>query len=138
MEKNCIFCKIIAGELPSCKVYEDSNFLAFMDINPAVRGHTLVIPKHHCRNMLDTPDNVGADFYSILKKVSLAVKTAFDADGIYMFQQNEAAAGQEVFHSHVHIVPRYKNDDFGRHTPPRLKVEISAVSEDAEKIKKYI
>ena len=56
MEKDCIFCKIIAGELPSCKVYEDNNFLAFMDINPAVRGHTLVIPKHHCRNLLDTDE----------------------------------------------------------------------------------
>ncbi len=138
MEKDCIFCKIIAGELPSCKVYEDENFLAFMDINPAVRGHTLVIPKYHCRNMLDTPDNVGNGLYTVIKKVSLAVKKACNAEGIYIFQQNEAAAGQEVFHSHIHIIPRYKNDDFGKHTPPRLKVEISAIAEDAENIKKYI
>ena len=126
MENDCIFCKIIAGEIPSCKVYEDDNFLAFMDINPAVRGHTLVIPKHHCRNLLDTPDNVGAGFYPVLKKVSLSVKAAFRAEGIYMF------------HSHVHIIPRYKNDDFGKHNPPRLKVEISEIAKDAESIKKNI
>ncbi len=138
METDCIFCKIIAGECPSCKIYEDDNFLAFMDINPAVRGHTLIIPKYHCRNLLDTPDNIGIGFYPILKKVALAVKTAFDAGGIYMFQQNEPASGQEVFHSHVHIIPRYKNDDFGKHIPQRLKVAISAIAEDAEKIKKYI
>lgn len=138
MEKDCIFCKIIAGELPSCKVYEDNNFLAFMDINPAVRGHTLVIPKHHCRNLLDTPDNIGADFYPVLKKVANACKAAFNAEGIYMFQQNEPAAGQEVFHSHVHIIPRYKGDDFGKHTPPRLKVEIAEIAKDAESIKKHI
>lgn len=138
MENDCIFCKIIAREIPSCKVYEDDKFLAFMDINPAARGHTLVIPKHHCRNLLDTPDNVGEGFYPVLKKVANAVKAAFNAEGIYMFQQNEPASGQEVFHSHVHIIPRYNNDDFGKHTPPRLKVEIPEIAKDAEKIKKHI
>lgn len=138
MEDNCIFCKIIAGEIPSCKVYEDEHFLAFMDINPAVLGHTLVIPKFHCRNLLDTPDNVGEGFYPVLKKVALAIKAAFNAEGIYMFQQNEPASGQEVFHSHVHIIPRYTNDEFGKHMPARLKVEIPEIASDAEKIKKYI
>lgn len=138
MEKDCIFCKIISGELPSCKAYEDENFLAFMDINPAVRGHTLIIPKYHCKNILDTPDDVATNFYTVIKKVSIAVKSAFDAEGIFIFQQNEKAAGQEVFHSHVHIVPRYKNDDFGKHTPPRLKVDIADINNDVLKIRKYI
>lgn len=135
MENDCIFCKIIAGEIPSAKVYEDEEFLAFMDINPAVRGHTLVIPKYHCRNILDTPENVGKNFYNVISKVSNAVKKAFNAEGIYVFQQNENAAGQEVFHSHVHIVPRYKGDDFGKFSPPRLKVEMADIASDGEKIR---
>lgn len=81
---------------------------------------------------------MGDGFYPVLKKVALAVKTAFNAEGIYMFQQNEPASGQEVFHSHVHIIPRYINDDFGKHTPPRLKVEITEIAKDAESIKKHI
>lgn len=81
---------------------------------------------------------MGEGFYPVLKKVANAVKAAFNAEGIYMFQQNEQASGQEVFHSHVHIIPRYNNDDFGKHTPPRLKVEIPEIAKDAEKIKKHI
>lgn len=135
MDKDCIFCKIINGEIPSMKVYEDDEFLAFMDINPAVRGHTLVIPKYHCRNILDTPENVGKNFYNVISKVSNAVKKAFNAEGIYVFQQNENAAGQEVFHSHVHIIPRYKGDEFGKYSPPRLKVEIPEIAKDGEKIR---
>ena len=88
MDNNCIFCKIINGEIPSAKVYEDEEFLGFMDINPAVRDHTLVIPKYHCRNILDTPENVGKNFYNVISKVSNAVKKAFNAEGIYVFQQN--------------------------------------------------
>ena len=87
---------------------------------------------------MNSTDNIFADVYRVLKEVANACKAAFNAEGIYMFQQNEPAAGQEVFHSHVHIIPRYKGDDFGKHTPPRLKVEIAEIAQDAEKIAKHI
>ena len=135
MGNDCIFCKIRSGAITAFRVYEDDGFIAFMDIYPAVRGHTLVIPKWHFRNMLDTPETIGKNFYNVISKVANAVKKAFNADGIYMFQQNESAAGQEIFHSHVHIIPRYKGDDFGKFSPPRLKVDLKDIEKDSEKIR---
>ncbi len=135
MSNDCIFCKIINGDIPSSKVYEDDKFYVFMDIYPIVRGHTLVIPKHHCRNILDTPEEIGADFYPLLTKISNAVKKAYNADGIMVMQFNEPAAGQEVYHSHVHILPRYEHDNKNIGIPQRLKVNIDDINEDCIKIK---
>lgn len=132
----CIFCKIAQGTLPSCKVYEDDYFLAFMDISPIALGHTLVIPKKHCRNVFDTPAEVASRFYPVIVKVANAVKKAYDADGANIMQFNEPAAGQEVFHSHVHIIPRYVNDNLGIKVPPRLRISIDDIQKEAEKIKK--
>ena len=131
----CIFCKIIAGEIPSAKVYEDEKFLAFMDIAPIALGHTLVIPKFHCRNALDTPSDVASGFYPVIVKVANAVKKAYEADGINIMQFNEPSAGQEVFHSHVHIIPRHEGDGLGIKVPPRLKVSPDDISLAAEKIR---
>lgn len=135
---NCIFCKIISNEIPSCKVYEDDNFLAFMDINPISIGHTLIIPKHHCKNALDTPDDVASKIYHIVVKVAKAVKKAFNADGINIVQNNEASAGQVVFHSHIHIIPRYENDNVKIIVPNVIKQSIEEISIAAEKIKKEL
>ena len=132
---NCIFCKIIAGTIPSAKVYEDDNFVAFMDINPIACGHTLVIPKTHCRNALDTPDSVAAGFYPVIVKVANAVKKACNADGINIMQFNEPAAGQEVFHSHVHIIPRKEGDNVGIKVPERLKPSMEEISKIARAVK---
>ena len=103
-----IFAKILRGEIPSFKVYEDDETYCFMDIMPRTEGHCLVIPKTPCRNMLDaTPAQLAACMATV-NKVANAAKTAFAADGITIFQFNEAAGGQEVFHLHFHIHPRHE------------------------------
>ena len=132
--EDCIFCKIVNGELPSMKIYEDSNFLVFLDIMPIVRGHTLIIPKTHIRNVFDTPKDIARGFYPVIVKISNAIKKAYDADGVNILQFNEPEAGQEVFHSHVHIVPRYSNDGICIGNLDRLHVTSEDLASDARKI----
>lgn len=107
---DCIFCKIINGEIPCSKVYDDNIFIGFLDIRPIHKGHVLIVPKKHFVNIFDTPADVAAEIYSVLKTVSAAVKTASGCDAVNIVQNNGADAGQEVFHSHVHIIPRFKDD----------------------------
>jgi histidine triad (HIT) family protein len=102
-----IFAKILRGEIPSFKVYEDDDTYCFMDIMPRSDGHCLVIPKTPCRNILDASDAQLAAVMATVKKIATAAKVAFDADGITVQQFNEAAGGQEVFHLHFHIHPRH-------------------------------
>ena len=102
-----IFAKILRGEIPSFKVYEDDDTLCFMDIMPRTDGHCLVIPKTPCRNVLDASDAQLAAVMATVKKVANAAKAAFDADGITLQQFNETEGGQEVFHLHFHIHPRH-------------------------------
>lgn len=108
MEKT-IFEKILDKEIPSYKIYEDEFVYAFLDVFPIAKGHTLVIPKKHSRNILDCEPETAANIGRILPKIANAVKESFDADGINIFQNNEEYAGQTVFHLHFHIVPRYEN-----------------------------
>jgi histidine triad (HIT) family protein len=103
-----IFAKILRGEIPSIKLYEDDKTLCFMDIMPRTDGHCLVIPKTPCRNILDATDTQLAAVMVTVKKVANAAKLAFDADGITLQQFSEAAGGQEVFHLHFHIHPRHE------------------------------
>jgi len=110
--EDCIFCKIIEGEIPSLKVYEDEDVYAFLDNGPINAGHTLVIPKKHSRNALEMNSN---EFALLAKKIHLvatAVKKATDAGGVNITFNNESAAGQVVFHTHAHIIPRFKNDGY--------------------------
>ena len=103
-----IFAKILRGEIPNFTVYEDAHTLCLMDIMPRTKGHCLVIPKTSCRNLLDaTPEQLNACLVTI-QKVAKAAKSAFDADGITLWQFSEAAGGQEVFHLHFHIHPRHE------------------------------
>lgn len=102
-----IFAKILRGEIPSFKVYEDDATFCFMDIMPRTDGHCLVIPKTPCRNVLDASDAQLAAVMATVKKVANAAKVAFDANGITVQQFNETAGGQEVFHLHFHIHPRH-------------------------------
>lgn len=106
----CLFCKIVAGKIPSAKVYEDDHFLAFLDITPIHKGHTLLIPKEHYRDTLETPDELLALLSPAMKKVARAVKNATHADGINMYINNDRAAGQVIFHTHVHLIPRFEDD----------------------------
>lgn len=103
-----IFEKIVAGEIPCHKIYEDDAVLAFLDINPSERGHTLVIPKQHCENIHDMPDEVAQKLITAVKKISGAVKKAVAADAIMLRMNNGAASGQMVFHAHMHIVPKFE------------------------------
>ncbi|MCK4918615.1 MAG: HIT domain-containing protein [Candidatus Pacebacteria bacterium] len=109
---DCLFCKIVAEEIPSHKIYEDEKFLAFLDINPINKGHILVIPKKHSRNILEMKDSLSGELMILVKKLATHIKNKLNADGINITINNEADAGQIIFHTHIHIIPRFKNDGF--------------------------
>lgn len=112
---DCVFCKIIKGDIPSRKVYEDNDVIAILDMSQVTKGHTLVISKEHVRNILDYSDELAADVFSKIPKIARAVKT-FDpaCTGLNLLMNNEEMASQSVFHSHVHLLPRYtERDGFG-------------------------
>jgi len=106
----CPFCRIASGKAPASIVYEDATVLAFMDLNPANVGHILVVPKEHWENIYEAPEDVLADLFSVVKRVSAAVKKTVGAEGISILQLNGRAAGQSVMHFHVHIIPRFRGD----------------------------
>lgn len=110
MENNCIFCKIIRGEIPSQKIYENEHVFAFLDIHPINRGHTLVIPKAHHENIYTIPEDVYAHLMESVRMLAPKVKQAVGAHGVNIGINNEKAAGQLVFHMHVHIIPRFEGD----------------------------
>ncbi len=107
---DCVFCKIVRGEIPAEKVYEDDNFLAFLDITPINPGHVLLIPKEHYENLYNIPDETMQKAGPIIKKLALMVKKGTDAEGVNLGMNNEKAAGQLVPHAHFHIMPRFFND----------------------------
>jgi len=108
---DCLFCKIVSGEIPCHKVYEDKNYLAFLDVNPVNQGHTLVIPKQHSRNILEIDKEALQDMVVIVKQLSEKIKEKLKCDGINIMINNEPEAGQIIFHTHFHIIPRYKSDN---------------------------
>jgi histidine triad (HIT) family protein len=126
---DCIFCKIIAGEIPAAKIYEDEKVLAFLDINPVNKGHTLIIPKKHHEMMTDTPDDLVAYIFTIAKKLMSVIKKAMAADFICV-----SVVGIDVPHFHVHLVPRYHNDGLSNFWPTK-KYEEGEMEQVAEKIK---
>jgi histidine triad (HIT) family protein len=135
MSESCIFCKIVREEAPASIVYEDDKVIAFMSIQPINVGHTLVVPKNHYENVYEIPEEEVAYLYKIVKKLSHAVKKAVNAEGIRIVQNNGAAAGQVIFHLHVHIIPMRKGPH-GVHYP----VDRSAdeLKDDAKKIRQFI
>ena len=106
----CILCKIVAGEIPCYKVYEDAKFLAFLDITPVNPGHVILIPKQHTENLLDTADEILNEFLPLAKKIAKVVMAVTKADGFNLNQNNFSAAGQVIGHLHFHIVPRFSDD----------------------------
>ena len=106
----CIFCSIIAGDIPATKVYEDDETLSFMDINPGNPGHLLVIPKRHYRNIFDIPPETAGKIMQIGTKLARVIKEVLNPDGLNLFQSGEAAAFQSVFHFHLHLLPRWEGD----------------------------
>ncbi len=107
---DCIFCKIANGEIPSATVYEDDNFRAILDIAPSHKGHTIILPKIHAANIFELPEDIAKEIFPVAKKVATAIKETTACDGVNILQNNGAAAGQSVFHLHVHVVPRFEGD----------------------------
>jgi len=110
LEENCIFCKIANGIIPSATLYEDDDFRVILDLGPGAKGHALIIPKVHAANLFELPDDVAARVLIVAKQVAAKLKDGLHADGINLVQNNGEAAGQSVFHFHVHVIPRYEND----------------------------
>lgn len=108
--ENCIFCKIVAGEIPSQKVYEDENTMAFLDIAPVNYGHTLIIPKKHYKNLEEIDENTLVQVIKTVKKVGQAIKKGMDVKGYNVMENNDPVAGQVVPHIHFHIIPRLESD----------------------------
>ncbi len=128
-----IFAKILRGELPCHKVFENDDFIAFMDVMPQAPGHTLVVPKAPSRNLLDADPNVLQKLLPVVQRMARAVKKAFAADGMTVMQFNEAAGGQTVFHLHVHVIPRHEGEPLKRHEGGMEKPDVLAAH--AEKIR---
>ncbi len=110
-DSNCIFCKIAGGEIPSKTLYEDDSFRVILDISPASKGHAIILPKNHAANLYELPDEDASKIMIVAKKVATVLKDVLHCDGINILQNNGEAAGQTVFHLHVHIIPRYENDN---------------------------
>ncbi|HZW68440.1 MAG TPA: HIT family protein [Pseudogracilibacillus sp.] len=108
---DCLFCSIIDGKLPAAKVYEDDHVYAFLDISQVTEGHTLVVPKAHVQDIYEMPEEIASNLFSPVPKIASAIKKAYKASGINILNNNEVAAGQSVFHIHLHLLPRYGNDD---------------------------
>lgn len=109
-EDNCIFCKIAAGEIPSATLYEDDDFRVILDIEPASKGHALILPKEHYANLYELDDEVAAKVLVLAKKMVTKLKDILGCEGYNIVQNNGEAAGQSVFHYHMHLIPRYKED----------------------------
>ncbi len=131
-----IFAKILRGEIPSHKVFEDDDVLVFMDVMPQAPGHTLIVPKAPSRNLLDADPQVLAKMAPVVQRTAQAVKTAFEADGVTIVQFNEAASGQTVFHLHFHVIPRHEGVALMPHSRDMEKPEVLA--DHAEKIRKAL
>ena len=112
-DENCIFCKLANGEIPTATLYEDEDFRVILDANPASRGHALILPKEHYRNLYDLDDALAGKVLVLAKRMVNRLRGIFSCDGYNLVQNNEAAAGQTVFHFHLHLIPRYENDGVG-------------------------
>lgn len=107
---NCIFCKIAKGEIPSATIYEDEMVRMILDINPASKGHALILPKQHYANVYEIDEDTLTHIIKIAKRAGTQMQTALNCDGLNILQNNGEAAGQTVFHFHMHVIPRYEND----------------------------
>lgn len=109
-KEDCIFCKIAAGEIPSATLYEDEDFRVILDIEPASKGHALILPKEHYANLYELDDEIAGKVLILAKKLVTALTDILGCDGYNIVQNNGRAAGQTVFHYHMHLIPRYEND----------------------------
>ena len=113
MMSDCIFCKIANGDIPSATLYENEEFRVILDLGPATKGHALILPKAHYADLTEIPEELAGKATALAKKIVTAMKTALPCDGYNVVQNNGLAAGQTVFHYHVHLIPRYADDHAG-------------------------
>lgn len=111
IKDDCIFCKLANGDIPSNSIYEDEDFNVILDAAPAAKGHAIIIPKTHATNLFELPEDCAAKIMVVAKKCGKALMDTFECDGLNVLQNNGEAAGQTVFHLHVHLIPRFKDDD---------------------------
>ena len=109
-DENCIFCKIANGEIPSATLYEDDDFRVILDLGPATKGHALILPKEHYANLYEIDDELAAKAFKLAKKMVIKMTEVLGCDGYNVVQNNGEAAGQTVFHFHMHLIPRYQGD----------------------------
>lgn len=110
-DENCIFCKIANGEIPSRTLYEDDDFRIILDLAPATKGHALILPKNHYKNLYEIADETAAKVLPLAKKMAVTMTERLGCDGFNLIQNNNEVAGQTVFHFHMHLIPRYHNDN---------------------------
>ncbi|MCG9129624.1 HIT family protein [Candidatus Poribacteria bacterium] len=133
----CIFCAIVEGKIPSAKVLEDEHVFAFMDIAPANPGHLLIIPKEHYRNIFDMPAEIGSKIMEAAIPLATAINDALNPDGLNLFQSNEPAAFQSVFHFHLHLIPRWEEDPLRLPWKPS-EGNLEEINTIAEKIQRVL
>jgi len=133
--RSCVFCKIVRGEVPARVVYESEGVLAFLDIRPINEGHTLVIPKRHYVHIWELPDNEVARLFVAARRIAEALREALGASGVRIVQLNGRAAGQEVFHLHIHVIPYYGK---AKETPERRTTQKAELDIIAERIRKFL
>ena len=131
---DCIFCQIVSGQIPSSKVYEDEEVLAFLDITQVTTGHTLVIPKKHYRNMLEMDAEAASSLFARVPKIAKQLQDKLGASGVNIINNNEEAAGQTVFHTHVHLLPRFDATDGLRLTFETHEPDFAALAQLAQEI----
>lgn len=125
-EKNCIFCRIAAGEIPSNTIYEDSEFKVILDANPASKGHALILPKEHYADIYEIDEETAGRAMKLAKRLAVHMTEVLSCDGFNILQNNHEVAGQTVFHFHMHLIPRYKdagNADILRWNPETITAE---------------
>ncbi len=135
---DCLFCKIVAKEIPSTIVYEDDNVLVFMDIGPIIKGHALVVSRKHYDPVTQTPDDVLAKLHQVAKRIARAQVSGLGADGVNIMQNNGKAAGQVVPHIHVHVIPRFNNDGHHWNWNARKYDDVDEMAELARKMQKCL
>ena len=134
----CIFCKIINGEIPAVKVLDEELVVAFMDINPSSKGHMLVVPKNHAENIFEIPESDLVALIKAVKRCAKAVKEALNAEGITILQLNGKASDQIVPHLHIHVIPRWQNDDLPISSWEMKKGDMEEINDIAQKVKENI
>ena len=129
-DNNCIFCKLAAGDIPTNSIYEDEDFKVILDVGPATRGHALILPKDHYPNLYELSNETASKIMILAKKMATEMTEKLACDGFNLIQNNGEAAGQTIFHFHIHLIPRYNNDSVGSLWGPGVTTQ-----EDLEKIK---